>query len=265
MENGTSLDDILNGNEPEETNSQQEETSSQPRDEHGRFAPKESGEEQPREQQPPAQEGPPPSEQEQSHIPVAALKDERQKRQEAEQRLQQYEEYFRQLQQAGQSQQQEELPDPVSDPYAYAQWLSNAVSQQVMQQVQQTGNQYMGMTRAQVSEMMARSRHDDYDQMLGVFAEAINENPFLAQQAAQHPDPATFAYNAAKQWQQAKQFGSQAPVTREQIEAEMRQKIMAELNMPKPQVPTTLASEQSKGSRGGPEWSGPPSLKEILG
>src|SRR5574339_195386 len=108
MDSGTSLDEIFGGTE--QTEAPPPETIGQPRDEHGRFAPKETGEEEP------PQEAPPASEPEPSHIPVAALRDERAKRQQyedqlrqANERLQQYDAYF--AQQNGQQPQEE--PDPV--------------------------------------------------------------------------------------------------------------------------------------------------------
>ena len=75
MDNGTSLDDILGSDET--TQVEQQEETSQLRDEQGRFAAAETGDTPETAQQ----EGPPPSEPEQSHIPIAALKDERAKRQ----------------------------------------------------------------------------------------------------------------------------------------------------------------------------------------
>lgn len=250
MENGTSLDDILNSEPAAE---QQPETIGQPRDEQGRFAPKDEPGEQ---LEPEAQDsGPPPQEQEQSHIPIAALKDERTKRQQVEAerqelaaRLQQYEAYFQQLQQGG----QEEEPDPIQ-----------VIAQQVMSQLQPQHEMQMLRQKADFAEVLARQRWADYDEKVEHFKEAARSNPFLLQELSRAADPAEYAYNVSNRILEAKQYGS-AP-SREEIEAQMREKIMAELGMNRPQVPTTLANERSVGSRSGPAWAGPTPLGQILG
>lgn len=251
MENGTSLDEIFGGEQSNET--EQAETIGQPRDEHGRFAPKEAGEEEQLEQ---PQDAPPASEQEPSHIPIAALKDERTKRQQIEaerqqmaERLQQYEAYFQQLQNGG----QEEEPDPIQ---LIAQQVQSALAPQYEMQ--------MLTQKVDFAEALARQKWADYDEKVEHFKEAAKSNPFLLQELRTAANPAEYAYNVANRILEAKQYGS-AP-SREDIEAEMRAKIMAELGMSnQPKAPTTLANERSVGSRSGPAWSGPTPLGDIFG
>lgn len=254
MEEGNSLDDILGD---EEIAEEQEAPTGPQRDEHGRFAsarqPEES-EEQGEEQQ----EAPPASEQpEPGHIPIAALKDERSKRQRAEEaflqaqeRLQQYEAYFQQ-----QSQQQ---PDEEIDPI-------ELIAQQVVSRVQPQTQQQLLAMKVEVAEQFARSRWADYDEKVETFKEEAQRNPYLWQELAKAPNPAEYAYNAAANILSARSYGSDAPPSREQIEAEIREKIMAEIGMSKPAVPSSLANAQSRGSRGGPAWSGPSPIEDILG
>lgn len=266
MENGTSLDDILN-DEPTVEVAEPAETIGQERDEQGKFAAKdEPGEEQ---QEQPAQVEPPATEQEQSHIPMAALKDERTKRQQLEEqyrqaaeRLQQYESYFQQL---NAYQEEQGPPDPQVDPAGYAQYVSEQARQAAQANVQQYGQQYVVQARVDVSEMMARQKWTDYDEKVQVFKEAVASNPFLVQELQNAPDPATYAYNAAAKILEARTYGSNAGPSREQLEAEIRQKIMAEIGINKPQAPTSLATERSVGSRSGPAWAGPTSLDDLLG
>lgn len=253
MENGTSLDDILN-DEPE-GQTEQAETIGQPRDEQGRFAAKEAGEEQGQEQSA-QQEEPPSSEQEPTHIPIAALKDERTKRQQIEaerqqmaERLQQYEAYFQSLQNGG----QEEETDPVQ-----------LIAQQVIAQLQPQQEMQMLTQRVEFAEALARQKWDDYDEKVEHFKEAVKGNPFLLQELKAAPNPAEYAYGVASKILEAKAY-SQQP-SREQIEAEMRAKIMAELGMStQPKAPTSLVNDRSVGSRSGPAWSGPTPLNDILG
>lgn len=251
MENGTSLDDIFGDGPAEDT--EQAETIGQPRDEHGRFAPKEPGEDADIEQR---EEGPPPSEQEPTHIPMAALKDERTKRQQLEaerqqlaERLQQYEAYFQQVQNGG----QEEEPDPIQ-----------LIAQQVISQLQPQQEMQMLTQKVEFAETLARQKWADYDEKVEHFKEAAKANPFLIQELRTAANPAEYAYNVANRILEAKQYGT-AP-SREQIEAEMREKILAEIGISnQPKAPTTLANERSVGARSGPGWSGPTSLGDIFG
>lgn len=272
----TPLSDILTS-EPDEApaGAPPAEQSGQPRDEHGRFAPaSETGD-----GQPPADDAAPadpaappaaPQNEDAGHIPVAALRDERQRRQQLEQQLEQALGYIQSLQTPQQPQHQPEAPDPNVDFAGWLNWRDQQIASQIrdaiMGEVQQYGSQVTVQNRAQVSEALARQRHDDYDKVIdGPFKEAIAANPMLVEHLKQAPDPAMFAYNAGKQYDQARQFGSTAPVSREQIEAEIRQQIMTELGMSgSPKAPISLASERSVGSRSGPTWSGPAELGDIL-
>jgi hypothetical protein len=259
----TPLDQILNEEPTEEIIEEApEETPERPRDEHGRFKSKEeTGEEEAA----PAQEAEPESvtpTQEEQRVPIAALKDERQKRQELERQLSEVHNYLAQLQ--APQQQQQQIPDMFEDPDGFKAHLAEQIRAQLTQELQPAIQHGQTLTRAEVSEMLARQKYEDYDATVEVFKEAMATNPFLLTQLQQAPDPATFAYNAGKQWQQAKSFGTEAPISREQIEAEIRDKIMAELNL-RPTAPSTIAGERSVGTRTGPAWTGPTPLGQILG
>src|SRR5262249_54890840 len=140
------------------------------------------------------------------HIPIAALRDERQKRQQLEAQLEQYETYFSQLQQ--QAQQPQAMPDMHEDPSGYTAWIAGQVRDHVMREVQQYGEQYGATTRTEVSELLARQKYEDYEQKIDVFKQAMIENPFLIDQVKRAADPAHFAYQAAGKYLEAKQYGS---------------------------------------------------------
>lgn len=212
-------------------------------------------------------DGPPPSfgQEEPGHIPLAALRDERQKRQQLEARLEQYETYFSRLQQ--QAQQPQAMPDMHEDPGGYTAWITGQVRDHVMREVQQAGERFGSTTRAEISELLARQKFEDYDQKIEIFKQAMIENPFLIDQVRRAPDPASFAYRAAGQYLEAKQYGSPEASSRGAIEAEIRQQIMSELGLSSSasaRAPSSLASERSIGSRSGPAWSGPTALGDIL-
>lgn len=250
MDNGNTLDDILGEEQPTEA-APQPETIGPKRDEQGRFASKEPGDQAAEAPQP---EAPPASEQSApENVPFAALKDERAKRQELERRLQEYEAFF---EQARNAQAQPQAVDPEADPIAY---VTAQVQQALLPQVQQQQLQ----TRVEVTEVLARQKWADYDEKVELFKEEAVKNPFLVREVMQAANPAEYAYNVASQIAQARQYGGQTP-TREQIEAELREKIMAEIGMPQRQAPLSTANERSVAGRGGPAWSGPTPLDDIL-
>lgn len=270
----TSLDSILNDEPTPETpaiETPTPEQSERARDEHGRFvSASDPGDENPEAATPPTEAAPPaaPQDAEPDRIPVAALRDERQKRQQLEEQLRQYEAYFASQQQP--QPQPPAAPDPNEDFAGWLNWrdqqIADQVEQRIMQRVEQYGSQVETSNLVKVTQALARQRHEDYDTVVsGPFMEAVASNPMLVEHLKQAEDPAIFAYNAGKQYEQAKQFGSNAPVSREAIEAEIREKIMAELNLSStPKAPSSLASERSVGSRSGPAWSGPTAIGDIL-
>jgi len=264
------IDDILS-EEPSaepEVQTEQPETIGRPRDEHGRFAPKEEGVSEPTEEVEP-ESGPPPQEQESGHIPIAALKDERTKRQQAEEQLRKYEEHFQALQQQMSQPQYQTPVDSGLDPetQAFIDLIREQVSSEVLQNVQSyTQNQFL-MERGRIAEWRARDRYQDYDDTVEHFKMAAGENQFLMQELLKADDPAEYAYRVGKQVQEARSIG-QAP-SREQmraeIEAELREKLKAELGLPATrQAPSTLAAERSVGTRSGPAWTGPTPLGDLL-
>ena len=254
MDNEATLDELISGTAEAETPQIEAEPEQPglPRDDKGRFAPADTGEAVAA-----PQEGPPPSEPEASHIPLAALQDERTKRQRIEDELrtaqaalQQYQTYYQQ--------QAQPQPDPETDPIAY---VTQAVREQLAPQFQQE----MLAAKVQLAESQARQRWQDYDAKIDVFKVEAQRNPFLWEQALASPDPASHAYNVANQIAEAQRYGGNAAPTREQIEAEIREKILAEIGMSNRHAPLSLATERSTGSRSGPAWSGPASLDELLG
>lgn len=82
-------------------------------------------------------------------------------------------------------------------------------------------------------------------------------------------------YAAAVQWHQRQlaqaEIGDDPAAYRAKLEAELREKITAELNggnqqqaKPAPVMPSNLAGARNVGSRSGPAWSGPQSLQDIF-
>lgn len=271
----TSIDDILRSEPTDEpiVEAPSTEASERPRDPAtGKFvSASDPGDETREAALTPSTEAAPPAAQQEAepaHIPVAALKDERQKRQQAEDQLRQYEAYFTSLQQP--QPQQPAAPDPNVDFNGWLNWRDQQIAAQIresiMGEVTQYGDQFRTTTRAEVSELQARQRHEDYDAVIeSSFKEAVAANPFLVSQLAQAQDPAEFAYKSGKQWAASKQFGSDTPPSRDEVVAQVRAEIMAELGLSStPTAPSSLASERSVGSRSGPAWAGPADLRSLL-
>lgn len=243
QEETTSLDDLLANEGPQEEVQEEVQREEQPegrsRDERGRFASK--GVED---------DGPPPSDK----LPpeeFAGLKDERRKRQEAEQRL------------ATLEQELQALKNPPAPPPSVFEdeqgWQQHFGTQVMSAAVQQASlNSSLNM-----SEMLARREHQDFDQMKATFLELAAQNPSLREEALADPDPWNKAYKIAKNHATMKELGA---VDIEGLKEQLRKELMAEQGQApgRPQLPPTLATERNNGTRSGPAWSGPTPLSELL-
>lgn len=266
----TSLDDLLPGGtvtaaEPiaEETvetppAEETEARSGQPRDEHGRFAPK--GETPPEEaaEAAPAPSAPPAPE-ESTTVPRTALQDERRKRQELERQLA---EISQRLTQAPPPAPQP-IPDQWEDPEGHTRYLV----QQAAVTAREEALAEVRRERVMLSAEAAKQRHPDYLDKVAVFEQLSAQNPALAQTMIQQPDPAEYAYNIAKQHEEFSKYGSldaMLAAKRAEWEAEALEGLKASIQSPAPPPPTSLATERNVGSRAGPAWSGPATLSELL-
>lgn len=184
-------------------------------------------------------------------VPIAALQDERAKRQALEQQLQ-----------AAQSQDQPERPDVFQDPDG----AFNHVEQQVTQQVTKV--------KLDLSESMVRSQHEDFDTKLDAFAEAMGKNPALHAEMMAHVNPAQFAYEQGTRELMLNDIGD--PVAYEQsvrtkIEAEVRATVEAEMKAKqeadakvRESIPESLVDARSTGPAGAGSV-GPTPLGNIVG
>ena len=254
----TPLNDFLQPDETEPTEAETPEAKAErERDELGRFKAKEdTGDEA---EAPAEASATPAQETEQERVPVAALKDERQKRQQLEERLRQYDEYFASL---SRDKAPEEAPDQFVDPEGHQAYVIRQAVQAAIREITPQLQQQRTLSRAEMSEMVARTKYPDYDDKIEVFKEAAQRNPLLIQQVQEASDPATYAYNAANNYLEAKQYGTAMP-TREQIKAELRDELIAELGI-RPNIPSSLADARSVGSRSGPAFNPDYSLSEVL-
>lgn len=149
-------------------------------------------------------------------VPVAALKSERQKRQELEKRLKEYQE---------KEASNIPVPDKEEDPEGYEFHLKLTLSRDLMAEV-----------------------YSDYAEKATVFQKIAANNPLLLAQFQKHPYPAKFAYETAKQhlelenykeatkspdwkeFQEWKKQKSEIKAPKEETESELRKK--AALSVP---------------------------------
>lgn len=249
----TPLEDFFN-DDPETvaTEAAPEQEATTPRDEHGRFAPKETGDAAPEPETDPTAEVPPTNQ----GLPpetFKGLKEEREKRQNLEREL----EALRQQFQAAQQPKEPPAPPPSiwEDEQAYGGHIvSTAVQQANMNAV------------LNMSEMLNRREKQDFDDMKGKFLHMAELNPALAQQALSDPDPWGKAYQIAKNAATMEELGATDLDT---LKAKLREEILAEAQVapvaPQIGIPPSLSTARNVGNRSGPGWTGPKSINELLG
>jgi hypothetical protein len=263
-----SIDELLSGEpaeapvaEAQETvNEQAAEPEAQaddrPRDEHGRFLPKEASGVEEQQAQPVAEAAPPAA---QSGLPpaeYAALKDERRKRQELEQQVAALNARFEATQR--QPVQQEPEVEFWDNPKGA---IASEV-QRAVQQVFQAQQQQQTMERINASETAAKGKYADYDDAFRAFQQAASANPSLIQQMTAAGDPADFAYRTGKRSIDLEKLGGLDELIASE-RAKWEQEARAAMPVPH-SLPSTTATDGSVGGRAGPAWGGPPTIDDIL-
>jgi hypothetical protein len=134
------------------------------------------------------------------------------------------------------------------------------------QQVQQIALQ----TKLQTSEVIARSRHADFDEKIQVFAQILEQTPGLHAQWLSSPDPAEFAYRAGSARAELTAAGDMEK-WREQVRTEERKKIEAEfkakqdeLEKQRKELPSSLSDVKGAVKQHQPVFTGPIPMEDIL-
>lgn len=259
-----SIDELLSGEpvaEPEtvETPEPEPQGDDRPRDEHGRFAPRQTGvDEEPEAEQPQEPEaGPPPAD----HLPrdvYEPLKAVRNENKELKARLEAIQ------QQLARQQQPPQAEAPPVDFWDNPTGVISAEAKRAAQMAIQEFQQQQVMERINASEKAAQSKYADYGDAFSAFQQAASANPALIQQMTGSPDPAEFAYKTGKRAMELEKVGSlDALIAAERAKWEAEAK--AAIPAPQQSFPSTTAADGSVGSRSGPAWSGPRPINELLG
>jgi len=189
----------------------------------------------------------------------AAAADERRKRQALEQELAQ----LRQAQQ----------PAKPADPAAPAKTFWDNPDE-ALKTEEQKRQATMVHTKLMTSEMIARSRYTDFDEKIATFKTLVEQNPALVQAWIASPDPATYAYNLAKNHAELQQVGGleemrkkieadTAARVRKEVEAEQAAKA-AEQEKLRAGLPGSLSDVRGATTGKTPAWGGPTPLGSIL-
>lgn len=218
-----------------------EQPAERPRDEQGRFVKQEA-----------VAPDATPEERPQHAVPVAALLEERRKRQELEARLQSL---------------QQQQPQVTDEQF----WQAPAqATQQIVGQQAQTFQTQIQNLKYELAEDLTRSLHADYDSVRDGFIAKVTEgDPWavaIAQQMGAQPNPAKFVYDQAKKFRALDLVGD--PTAYEaRIRAEERAKVLAEMQKgrPAPDVPRSLNSEPSAPNPSTPDSFEPTPLTSLVG
>lgn len=252
------LKDILEG---EETPAEAVEATEQPqqpeavetppegpaRDANGQFAPKGT------------EEGAMPAPEEGKTVPIQSYQAEKQKRQDWENRYTTDIEALRR--EIAELKQPKEPAAPPPTIWEDEQGAFNHYGQQFTQQAVDRATQ---ASRLQASEIAMLQNVEDFASIKQDLVRFVGENPAVNAEVANSPHPWQAAYKAFKNHQTMQELGA-TDLT--EIEAKMREKIMAEMQAqtpPQPKIPTSLADAQS--ARGNAQNVGETnmSLEDIL-
>lgn len=149
-----------------------------------------------------------------STIPIAALLDEREKRQQRDKRIEELESKLNELNSTP-----EAAPDVLDDQEGFVGHFEAKLKQARHED------------RILMSQNFMRLLHDDYDQMEEKFAGLVQSNPALAAQLNAAEMPAKFAYDTAKAAIEAEQLSD--PAYKDKLKADMRAEILKELEVEK--------------------------------
>ena len=192
-------------------------------------------------------------------VPIQALLEEREKRQQYERELKEFRE-----QQDKAKKEAPKLPDYFENPDAY-----NAAIEQMVQErvtgLEQKVNQQMSQAWLSMSERAAKARYQDFDEKLEAFSLEAQTNPVLAAQMMQSPDPGDYVYQTGKKLM-ALSSTPDLDTLREQIRNELLAEMKQGEDAKKAKlaaVPKSLSREQSASGPRESEWQ-PTSLEDAI-
>lgn len=150
-----------------------------------------------------------------THVPLAALMAERDKRKEAARKAEDLEKRIKELEQATKAE-PAPMPDFYQNPERYVQEIVGTVEARASDRL------YAALEEAE------RERHEDFDDVMQAVMDRAKENPALAQQIMSAKNPAAAAYKLGKKALEFDQLQADPDSYRAKVEAEVRAKIAKE-------------------------------------
>lgn len=139
-----------------------------------------------------------------------------------------------------------------------------------LKQSEESTRQAAHNARLHTAEMIARSKYEDFDEAVEVFAEALQHVPGLGQQWMAAADPAEFAYQSGKSMKAMREVGT-IDALREKIAKEERAKLETEMKAKaekeaeeRAKLPKSLSEAQAAAPQKKVLWGGPTPLDEVL-
>lgn len=147
-------------------------------------------------------------------------------------------------------------PNLFEDPDNWEKHLDETVKREIASVRQESESRFLALCEA-----AARSRHTDFEEVVGVFAEAAKSTPGLAEEARRAADPAEFIYQAGLNLKRVREAGSIEALI-EKAREEGRQEALKGKSVPK--IPESLTDIAGGKGETGKTWSGPKPLTEII-
>lgn len=190
------------------------------------------------------------------------------KLQEAEKAIQERDAYIARVRQ-WEAQQAAAKPEvDVYDPEQLTQYVQGLVAQE-----RQALQENLLVQKVVTSQELMRSRHEDYDELEGIFAEEMAKDPSLQRKMWADPFPARFAYDHAKRAKAMREIGDDPAsykqrVIDEYLAAQGAQPAAPPVQTqakPVPQPPKSLAGVPSAARNVNKQsWKGPTPLDQLL-
>lgn len=166
------------------------------------------------------------------HVPLAALMAERDKRKESSRRVEELERRLKEIEQSQVRAAPPQMPDFFQDPEGY---VHSAVS---MARAEARDGMLAALEEAE------RDRHQDFDDVLAHVMERAQSNPELARRIMTSRNPAAQAYKLGKELVEFDRIQTDPESYRTKLEAELREKILKELETDK--IKRQIASEKEQ-------------------
>lgn len=134
---------------------------------------------------------------------------------------------------------------PKIDPYED---FEGYQKQQQEIQAQQAMNQ-----RLELSELVLKELHEDYDEVTAIFTEEARQNPAMAQAMFASSSPAKYAYTEGKRIQSMREIGDDPEAFKASLREQLKAEVLAEIKgaeVPKKEtLPPTIANAGTKAPK----------------